>query len=58
MSDVEHELLLENSEQVEELARLRELLLRVTRVAVDAQDRVDGRHDAFLDALLDELAAG
>jgi hypothetical protein len=58
VSDVEHELLLENTEQVQELARLRELLLRVTRVAVDAQDRVDGRHDAFLDALLDELVAG
>lgn len=57
MSDAEHELLLENGEQVEEIARLRALLSRVTRVAIDAQDRADGSHETFLDALLDDLEA-
>ena len=51
MSDAEHELLKENTEQVEEIARLRALVVRAARAAIDAQDRADGRHDAWLDEL-------
>ena len=52
MSDAEHELLLENTEQVQEITRLRALVARVARAAIDAQDRADGRHEAWLDQLL------
>jgi hypothetical protein len=54
VSDAEHELLKENTEQVEEIARLRELLRRAVRAAVEAQERADGRHDAWLDTWLDD----
>ena len=49
MSDAEHELLKENTEHVEEIARLRELLRRAPRAAIDAQEHADGGHDAWLD---------
>jgi hypothetical protein len=49
VSDAEHELLKENTEQVEEIARLRELLRRAARAAIDAQERAEGRHDPWLD---------
>jgi hypothetical protein len=51
VSDAEHELF-------KEIARLRELLERVTRAAVDAQDRADGRHEAWLDVVLTGLDPG
>jgi hypothetical protein len=54
VSDAEHELLLENSEQVEEIVRLRALVARLATLAVDAQDRAEGRHDAWLDELLED----
>jgi DUF438 domain-containing protein len=49
VSDAEHELLKENTEQVEEIARLRALLRRAARAAIDAQERAEGRHDPWLD---------
>lgn len=55
MSDAEHELLLENTEQVQEIARLRALAARAARAAIEAQDRVDGRHEAWLDQLLRDV---
>jgi hypothetical protein len=55
VSDAEHELLRENTEQVQEIARLRALLARVARAAIDAQDRADGRHEPWLDELLPDL---
>ena len=57
MSDAEHELLKENTEQVEEIARLRALLARAAQAAIDAQDRADGRHEAWLDQALGEVEA-
>jgi hypothetical protein len=57
MSDAEHELLKENSEQVEEIARLRALLLRAASAARDAQDRADGMHDSWLDDVLSDVTA-
>ena len=57
MSDAEHELLKENTEQVEEVARLRALLARAAWAAIDAQDRADGRHEAWLDQALGEVDA-
>jgi hypothetical protein len=49
VSDADHELLKENTEQVEEIARLRELLHRAARAAIEAQERAEGRHDRWLD---------
>lgn len=55
MSDVEHELLVENTEQGQEIARLRALAARAALAAIDAQDRADGRHEAWLDQLLRDM---
>ena len=57
MSDAEHELLIENTAQTEEIARLRALVARAARSAIEAQDRVDGRHEEWLDELLRDAAA-
>jgi RNA polymerase-binding transcription factor DksA len=57
VSDAEHELLKENTEQGEEIALLRRLLARTTRAAIDAQDRADGRHEHWLDDALAEAEA-
>jgi hypothetical protein len=57
VSDAEHELLVENAEHVEEIARLRASALRAARSAIGAQDRVDGTHEAWLDDLVRELSA-
>jgi hypothetical protein len=55
VSDAEHELLVENTAHVAEIARLRLLAQRAARAAIAAQDRADGGHEAWLDELLDEL---
>ncbi|HEU5307663.1 MAG TPA: hypothetical protein VFW97_10065 [Acidimicrobiia bacterium] len=55
MTDAEHELLVENTEHVAEIARLRALVLRAAHAAIAAQDRADGAHEAWLDELLDDL---
>jgi hypothetical protein len=55
VSDAEHELLMAHNEQVELSARLRSSALRAARAAVAAQDRADGRHEAWLDDLIGEL---
>jgi hypothetical protein len=52
VTDAEHELLLENTAQVAEIARLRALAVRAARSAIAAQDRADGTHEAWLDELL------
>ncbi len=57
MSDAEHELLIDNTAQAEEIARLRALAERAARAAAEAQDRADGRHEAWLDDALRELSA-
>jgi len=57
VSDAEHELLKDNTEQQEELALLRALLARAARAAIDAQDRADGRHEPWLDDALAEAEA-
>jgi hypothetical protein len=57
VSDAEHELLLETSEQAVEIARLRALLVRSARAAIAAQDRADGRHEAWLDDVVAEAEA-
>ena len=57
MSDAEHELLQDNIEHVEEITRLRALAVRAARAAIDAQDRVDGQHEPWLDAVVDESRA-
>jgi hypothetical protein len=54
VSDAEYELLQDNLEHVEEIARLRALAVRAARAAIDAQERADGRHEAWLDAMVDE----
>ncbi len=55
MSDAEHELLIENTAQTEEIARLRALVARAARAAIAAQDRADGTHEPWLDDTLREL---
>ena len=55
MTDAEHELLLDNTAQTEEIARLRALAARAAQAAIAAQDRADGRHDAWLDEVLRDL---
>jgi hypothetical protein len=57
VSDVEHQLLVENREHVDEIARLRAAALRAAQAAIGAQDRVDGAHEAWLDDLVGELTA-
>jgi hypothetical protein len=54
VSDAEHELLKDTTEQLEEIARLRALVGRAARAAIEAQDRADGRHEAWLDDALGE----
>jgi hypothetical protein len=51
VSDVEHELF-------KEIALLRALAVRAARAAIEAQDRADGRHDAWLDEVLTDLDRG
>ena len=55
MSDAEHELLIENTAQTEEIARLRALVARAAQAAIAAQDRADGAHEPWLDDTLREL---
>jgi hypothetical protein len=55
VSDAEHELLLDNTQQLEEIARLRTLVARAARAAIAAQDRADGVHEPWLDDALQEL---
>jgi hypothetical protein len=56
VSDAEHELLLDNTAQTEEIARLRAVVALAARAAIDAQDRADGHHEPWLDEVLRELA--
>ena len=56
VSDAEHELLLDNTAQTEEIARLRVLAARAAKSAIEAQDRADGHHDAWLDDMLLDVA--
>jgi hypothetical protein len=56
VSDAEHELLIDNTAQAEEIARLRALAVRAARVAVAAQDRADGHHETWLDDALRDLS--
>jgi len=58
VTDAEHELLLENTAQTEEIVRLRAIGLRAVRAAIEAQDRADGHHEAWLDDLLRDLGDG
>jgi len=55
VSDAEHELLLDNTQQLEEISRLRALVVRAARAAIAAQDRADGAHEPWLDDTLSEL---
>jgi hypothetical protein len=55
VSDAEHELLIENTAQTEEIAQLRALVARAARAAIAAQDRADGAHEPWLDDTLHEL---
>jgi hypothetical protein len=57
VTDAEHELLIENTAQTEEIARLRALAARAARAAIEAQDHAGGRHDAWLDEVLRDLDA-
>jgi len=57
VSDAEHQLLVENAEHVEEIARLRASALRAAQAATGAQDRLDGTHEPWLDDLVGELTA-
>jgi hypothetical protein len=49
MSDIEHELLIENDMLRVELARVRDIARRALAVAKDAQDAATGDHDSWLD---------
>jgi hypothetical protein len=55
VSDAEHELLIQSSAQAEEIARLRALVVRVAGAAIDAQERAEGRHEAWLDEALADV---
>jgi hypothetical protein len=55
VSDAEHELLLDNTQQLEEIARLRALVVRAAEAAIAAQDRADGTHEPWLDDALREF---
>ena len=55
MSDAEHELLLDNTQQLEEISRLRALVVRAAAAAIAAQDRADGTHEPWLDDTLREI---
>jgi hypothetical protein len=56
VSDVEHELLVDGRELRDEIARPRSIARRAIRAAAKAQDRVDGRHESWLDDALTELS--
>jgi hypothetical protein len=49
MSDIEHELLIENDMLRAELARVRDIARRALAAAKDAQDAATGDHDPWLD---------
>jgi hypothetical protein len=55
VSDVEHQLLLDNAEHLEAIARLRAEALRAAQAAIIAQDHADGTHEPWLDDLVREL---
>jgi hypothetical protein len=55
VSDIEHQLLLDNAEHLETIARLRTEALRAGRAAIAAQDRAEGTHEPWLDDLVREL---
>ena len=55
MSDVEHELVTENRALRERVDRLRDVALRSTTAAIQAQDAAAGRHDAWLDEAMDTV---
>jgi hypothetical protein len=57
VSDVEHQLLMENAEHLELIASLRASALRAAHSAIAAQDHADGTHERWLDDLVDELTA-
>ena len=57
MSDAEHQLLVDNAEQAEIIARLRVAAVRAAHAAIAAQDRIDGAHEGWLDDLVRELSA-
>ena len=55
MSDVEHELVIENDALRAELARVAAIAERALTVAKEAQDAAVGRHDAWLDDALENI---
>ena len=55
MSDVEHQLLLDNAEHLETITRLRTEALRAARAAIAAQERADGTHEPWLDDVVRQL---
>ena len=55
MTDAEHELLIDNVAQTEEIARLRGLVARAARAAIEAQERADGQHEGWLDDVVREF---
>jgi hypothetical protein len=57
VTDAEHQLLLDNAEHLEVIARLRASALRAAEAAIAAQDRADGTHERWLDDLVRELSA-
>jgi hypothetical protein len=52
VSDVEHELVLENQRLREDVARIRVFAEGAVRVAIEAQDAATGAHEAWLDDAL------
>lgn len=50
MTDVEHELVVENGQLRAELARVRQIAVDALAAAIKAQDVAHGRHDEWLDA--------
>ena len=57
MSDIEHELVVDNVELRDEVARLATVALRALESAIAAQDTALGRHDAWLDEARDALVS-
>jgi hypothetical protein len=55
VSDVEHELVTENSALRERADLLRDVALRSTVAAIHAEEAVGGRHDAWLDEAMTTL---
>jgi hypothetical protein len=52
VSDIEHELVIENETLRSELARVREIARRALHTAKDAQDADSGQHDPWIDDAL------